>query len=347
MKKYLGLLLALALLLSGCGSKSAAPAAAESMTAASQMAPAADAAMKVEMAEDYMLDMAPAEPAEAPMPEPESQYNSAAPAGGAEEGRQAQAAISAEKLIYRANLSMETLDFDAAVNALERMAGALGGFVESSNVTGNTSWQPDGTTRIVDRWADYVLRVPSNRFQEAVNQVGNLGSVTSSGTSVENITSQFTDQEARKHSLEVQEERLLDMLGKAENIDTLIMLESRLSEVRYEIEAIERKLRNWQNQVDYSTISVSLREVAVYTPTVAVQRSFGERMSDSFRDGWNRFVRGLEDLSLALAGSLPGLVLLLVIVVVVILTVRKFLRGRRKKREGFGQPPQEENKDIK
>lgn len=343
MKKYLGLFLALVLLLSGCGSKSA-----DTATAA-QMAPAADAGLKNEMAEEYMLDMAPAEPAEAPMPEPaaEAEYYSVTEAGSVDEPQKVQTAISAEKLIYRADLSMETLNFDAAVAALERMAGALGGFVESSNVTGNTSWQPDGTTRIVDRWADYVLRVPANRFQEAVNQVGNLGSVTSSGTSVENITSQFTDQEARQHSLEVQEERLLDMLGKAENIDTLIMLESRLSEVRYEIEAIERQLRNWQNQVDYSTISVTLREVAVYTPTVAVQRSFGERMGDSFRDGWNRFVWGLEDLSLALAGALPALVLLLVIAVVVILIVRKIRRDRRKKREDFGQPTQAENEDIK
>lgn len=343
MKKYLALFLALALLLTGCSSKSADSASS------TQAAPAAAAApIKTEFAQESLLDMAPAEPAEAPMapmPEPESEYHTGTAANGADEPQQAQTAISTEKLIYRADMTIETLNFDAAVAALERMAGALGGFVESSNVTGNTSWQPDGTTRIVDRWANYVLRVPSNRFQEAVNQAGNLGSVTGSGTSVENITSQFTDQEARRHSLEVQEERLLDMLGKAENIDTLIMLESRLSEVRYEIEAIERQLRNWQNQVDYSTISVSLREVAVYTPTAAVQRSFGERMGASFRDGWTRFVWGLEDLSLALAGALPALALLLVLAFVVVLFVRKIRRDRRKKREVSGQPPQEENND--
>lgn len=339
MKKYLALLLSLTLLLAGCAAKSADTAFTESAMGSLASAPAEPAAApEAAPAGDdgyYELDMT-----EAPASEPQVY----------EEGETArdepQTAISTEKLIYRADLRIETLDFDAAVTALERLAQSLGGFVESSNVSGNTSWQPDGTTRIVDRWADYVLRVPSNRFQEAVNQAGNLGSVTSSGTSVENITSQFTDQEARKHSLEVQEERLLDMLGKAENIDTLIMLESRLSEVRYEIESIERQLRNWQNQVDYSTISVYLQEVAVYTPTATVQRSFGERMGNSLRDGWTRFVRSLENLSLSLAGALPGLVLFVIIVVAGLLAARKVIRSRRKKADACKQPPQEENTDT-
>lgn len=339
MKKYLALLMALTLLLAGCAAKSSDVAATKSEMGSSAGAPAEPEAAPAGADSYYSLDTAPQE---TPIPEPAS-YDEEEAMG---ELQTAQPAISAGKLIYRADLRIETLDFDAAVTALERLASSMGGFVESSNVSGNTNWQSDGTTRIVDRWADYVLRVPSNRFQEAVNQAGNLGSVTSSGTSVENITSQFTDQEARKHSLEVQEERLLDMLGKAENIDTLIMLESRLSEVRYEIEAIERQLRNWQNQVDYSTISVSLREVAVYTPTATVQRSFGERMGNSFRDGWTRFVRSLEDLSLFLAESLPGLVLFVIIVVAGLLAARKIVRRRRQKAAAPKQPPQKENTDT-
>jgi len=324
MKKYLALLLVL-LLLTGCGAKSAAPE-----TAAAE--PAMDMAM-------------PAEP-DAPMAEPQM-----ADAGGAgalnfapsaviAETEEADSAAEAEpaadvgeKLIYRADLTIETTEFDAAVSALETLAASVGGFVESSNVSGNTSWQPDGTTRIVDRWANYVLRVPAKRFQETVRRAGDLGSVVNSGTSVENITSQFTDQEARQHSLEVQEERLLSMLEKAEDVDTLVILESRLSEVRYEIESIERQLRNWQRDVDYSTVSVDLNEVAVYTPTATVQRSYSERLGGAFRDGWNSFVRFLERLSLGLASSLPMLVLLVIVIAAVVALLITLRRRRRRRRE--------------
>lgn len=340
MKKNLALLLMIVLLLTGCGSKSASAETIADNAMGGLSVPAAPAASPPEPSPSL-----PTAPHESPMPESEAAYDTAdAPAS---EEQPTQRTLSTEKLIYRADLSIETLDFDAAVASLERLAGAMGGFIESSNVSGNTSWQPDGTTRIVDRWANYTIRVPAERFQEAVNQAGSLGSVTSSGTQVENITSRFTDQEARQHSLEVQEERLLEMLGKAENIDTLIMLESRLSEVRYEIESIERQLRLWQNQVDYSTISIQLQEVAVYTPTTTVQRTFSERMSLSLRDGWAQFVRGLEDLSLALAGSLPALVLLAVVAVVAVVVVRKILRRRRRKSQPVRSDSQTEDGETK
>lgn len=338
MKKYLALLLVL-LLLTGCGGKSAAPD-----TVASE--PAMDMAA---------MEMPAAEPAE-----PSSQMANAGGAGelnfapseeiaeteesgvvAEADGGTKPASDVGEKLIYRADLTIETTEFDAAVSALETLATSVGGFVESSNVSGNTSWQPDGTTRIVDRWASYVLRVPAKRFQETVRRAGDLGSVVNSGTSVENITSQFTDQEARQHSLEVQEERLLSMLEKAEDVDTLVILESRLSEVRYEIESIERQLRNWQRDVDYSTVSVELNEVAVYTPTATVQRSYSERLGGAFRDGWNGFVRFLERLSLGFASSLPMLVLLAIVIVALVALILALRRKRRREKKAKTDGPEE------
>ena len=48
---------------------------------------------------------------------------------------------------------------------------------------------------------------------------------------------------------------------------------------------------------------------AIYTPTVPVQRSFGEKLSSAFSDGWRSFVRGLQYFCIDLASMLPGLVL--------------------------------------
>ena len=169
---------------------------------------------------------------------------------------------------------IETTKFDDAVAAVEAKVKEFGGFIEASEVNGRTEYRPDGTTSLVDRSAYYVVRVPNTKFDAFVKQSGTLGNVLSSNTSAENVTSQFTDAEARKASLKVQEERLLAMMEKTDNIKSLIELEERLTEVRYEYEAIERKLINWQNQVDYSTVSLNLQEVATYTP---VRRKAGLR----------------------------------------------------------------------
>ena len=65
--------------------------------------------------------------------------------------------------------------------------------------------------------------------------------------------------------------------------------------MRYEIESIERNLRNYDMQIKYSTVNLDLREVEVYTPTVPVRRTFGQKLADSLSDGWNGFTRGIRE----------------------------------------------------
>ena len=241
----------------------------------------------------------------------------------------------AEKIIYSGYMYIETTKFDEAVASIEAKVREFGGFVERSNIDGRTEYRPDGTTALVDRNAEYTVRVPSAKFDAFVKQSGSLGNVLSSNTSAENVTSQFTDAEARKASLKVQEERLLAMMEKTDNIKSLIELEERLTEVRYEYEAIERKLINWQNQVDYSTVTLSLREVAVYTPVAPVQRTFGEKLGSAFTDGWNSFVRFVQELAIGIAGALPTLILLAVLAVIIILVVKKASRRGKARREAL------------
>lgn len=269
------------------------------------------------------------EPAETPAPEPTLDTPETNP--------------NSMKIIYSAWLSVETTEFDKTLAVLEKNVKDFGGFVESSNVYGDTRYNQDGTTRVVNRNAAYTVRVPANRFEEFLQVSGGLGNVISNSRNAENITSRYTDFEARLSSLNTQEERLLDMLGKSEDVETLVALEERLSEVRYEIESIERTLRNYDLQVSYSTVTINLREVEIYTPTTPVTRTFGQKLSDAFRSGWRSFGRGLQDLVIGLTEALPALILLAVIVIAVIVIVRRSVKKRRAKKaaqQTMTPPPQ-------
>lgn len=246
-----------------------------------------------------------------------------------------------DKIIYSANVSLQSTEFDKAVASLDQMIAAMGGFVESSNIYGDTRYNDDGTTHIVNRWAYYTARVPAKQFEAFLTQTSGIGNVISTSRNAENVTSQYTDYEARLSSLNTQEERLLAMLEKAEDVDTLVALEARLGDVRYEIEFIERNLRNLDMQISYSTVSIELQEVEVYTPTVAVTRTFGEKLSDALSDGWWSFTRTFQSFFLGLAEALPGLILFAVFVVVVVIVVKRTIKKSKGKKpsKGIGETP--------
>lgn len=325
-KRLLALTLSLLLLIAlfaGCSAKS--------MTADSYAGEAAPSHNYSEAATEAPADMAAAPPMSPEEAGIELDLGS---------GTGFSAEVSTQKIIYSGVLQLETTEFDAALAAVDALVTEFGGFIESSNNSGYTTYDSNGAVRVVDRHADYTLRVPSDKFQSAMTQVGAIGNVTNSSTSADNITSQYIDSEARRDALLVQEERLLSMLEKTEDVESLIELESRLSEVRYELESIERQLRNWQTQVNYSTINLYISEVEIYTPTAVVQRTFSQKLSDAASSGWASFVYGIQNFAIGIVRALPGLVLFLIFAVVIFIIVRKILR-KRSKLSKFTEPPKE------
>ena len=251
----------------------------------------------------------------------------------------------AEKIIYSGHANIETTDFDNAIANLEQIVKFYGGFIENANSGGNTRRQSDGTTALVNRWADYTVRIPSkdfDAFMSAANE--QIGNVINSGRSAQNVTSQYTDYESRLESLNIQEDRLLALLEQSGDLESLITLEERLSEVRYEIESIERNLRNLDQRLADSDVSLYIQEVEVYTPTVAVTRSFGEKLSDAFSDGWTSFTRGLQNFAIGLAEVLPTLILWIILLAMAAVVVLKLRRRRKAKRAARLSPRTEEEK---
>ena len=310
-RTILAMLLTLVLLLTACGS-----------TAKYEAAP--------EEAYDYAMPM----PAEAPMEMKQEAAGDIQTSTQETNGSMTVEELEAysDKIIYSGQVYMETVEFDEAVAALDQAVKEFGGFVQDSQVSGNARYQPDGSTTVKDRWAHYVIRIPTKKFDSFMALTDGIGNVTSSSRTAENVTAQYTDYEARLSSLKTQEERLLKMLEESGDLESLIKLEERLSEVRYEIESIERNLRDFDQRLAFSTVTLELQEVEIYTPTAPVQRTFGEKLSIALADGWHGFVRGVQNVTLFVVSGLPVLVLLAVAAAVVVLVIVKIRRTKKRRK---------------
>ena len=155
---------------------------------------------------------------------------------------------------------------DSVVAAAE----GAGGFVESLNY-----WtDANGVTS-----ANLVLRVPSTSLSTVLERIRPLGRVLAEQASRTDVTAQHIDLTARINNLRLQEQRLLTLLGKAENLGDIFALENELARIRTEIENYEGQLRFLDEQVSLSTISLYLQ------PTGAgpgPESGFWERLVDAF-----------------------------------------------------------------
>ena len=233
----------------------------------------------------------------------------------------------AEKIIYSAYYTIETKEFDSSIEALNALISKYGGFVENSNVKGYTYYDSYGNSSIRNRTANYIVRIPSASLNDFLNESGSLGSVTSKRQEAQNVTSQYADISARLETYEVQEKRLLELLAKASNMGDLLTIEDKLSEVRYNIESLQRSLNNIDAKVDYSTVTLNINEVSTYTPTEKM--SFWERLGNSFIGGIEDFVDDIGDFVIWFVGAIPALILIAAIVVVAVILLKK-ARAKKK-----------------
>ena len=183
--------------------------------------------------------------------------------------------------------------------------------------------------RVSTRSAYYSLRVPSAEFETIMGALSTLGNVPYSHTYTENISAQYYDTEARLVAYRTQETRLLEMLEIAETVEDIIAIEEKLSELRYKRESLQTSLKNWDRQISYSSISLSVEEVEEYTPESMVQPSYGEKLWDAFESGIAGFVDAVGDFFIWLVEALPSLA---VIAAALTAVLAVFKRRRNKKK---------------
>ena len=239
-------------------------------------------------------------------------------------------AESERKLIKNGNFTVETLEYEKTVNAIEELIASVGGYVQSSNVSG-TGAIASGYNQM--RRATYTVRLPANDFESFEDGLAACGgSILSRNVYVDEVTDYYYDTAAHLKSLQVQEEQLTELMKKAEKLEVIIQLQSELANVRYQIESLQGTLRRLDSQVAYSTVTIYVNEVYESTVIQAPPKTLGQRISYTFNETWDDIVDTAEDFVVFVAGNILLLVFWgAVIAAVAIFTVRKIKRRKARK----------------
>ena len=240
------------------------------------------------------------------------------------------------KWIITVNMSAETEDLDALMEALNGKISGLGGYVEDQDSYNGSMYS---SRRY--RSASLTVRIPAERVDEFTEEMSGIANVVSTNLSREDITLSYVATESRVKALQTEEARLLELMEQAETMADLLEIESRLTDVRYELENRASQLRLYDNQVDYATIYLSIDEVQEYTPVE--EPTVWERISGGFVSSIKGVGNGLLDLLVWVLAKSPYLVILGGVTVGVVILIKK-RKARKAAKKAAKQNPTEESK---
>lgn len=258
---------------------------------------------------------------------------SASPEGGGEENsiyRNTDA-----KLIRRAELSIQTEEFDKAVDALNKLVSDCGGYFETSQLYAGSIRNTNAS-----RTGEYVARVPAEKYGVFLSGSGSLGYLSNIIESSDDIGEPYYDTEARLKTQRAKQERLLSLLTQAATMEDIISLENALSETEYQIEQLSSTLNRYDSLVGFSTFTIHLNEVHKITEEVGEQASLGQRMGAGFASSLDSFVRGCQELLVWLSYNLLGLVVLAAVAGGAGFAGWKLVKRHRAKRAAKEKPEQ-------
>ena len=234
------------------------------------------------------------------------------------------AEIIGRKLIRTITIEAETKDLDALLTDLDTQLATLGGYVQSKQVRGSAT----GGGR---RYASMTLRIPADKLDQFVNHVSGATNILSNSETTEDVTLKFIATESRIAALEAEEARVMELIGKAENLNELLTLESKLSGIRQELEEVKSQLKLYENLIDYGTVYLSISEEKEYTVVVEDEPTVWERISTGFVKSLKNVIDILKHLVIFFFVALPYFLPILIPAGIIALIL--FIRSKKKKKK--------------
>ena len=241
------------------------------------------------------------------------------------------AAQAERKIIYSSYYNIQTTQFEETIAALDALCEKYGAYYERSDTYGNAEYG--------NRNGSYSIRVPVESYKAFRSEAGNIGTVVHSTENNEDVSEKYFDTEARLSSAKLREERLLDILSKAESLDNVLLLESELADVRYEIESLSGSLRRYDSLISYSTVNIDIEEVMKPVTVQTMPKTFGERLAQSVSGGFRDFGNNMENFIVSVSYDLPGILLCIVVLLILIFVVKAIVKKIRKKLKASAVPP--------
>lgn len=222
------------------------------------------------------------------------------------------------KIVKTATLSIKTNDYEVFMSGIKQKIEQYNGYVEKSQ-----EYNYDNKT---NRNANMTIKIPADKLEGFIEELSAMGTLTSKTIGSDDITNSYIDVESRIKALETEQEALLGILEKAENLADVISLQDRLSDVRADLEALKALKQSYDEMVAYSEIAIDIREVE---RVVESDDTFFGEAKEKLMDSIYNLADFFRTLAINLIAALPYIAIIGAVVTVGIVVAVKKVRKKR------------------
>lgn len=230
-------------------------------------------------------------------------------------------APSDRKIIRNGEMTLEADAPDEAQAAITRIAENSGGFVIESQR------QINDTKATKTDLVTMTVRIPAAKFDESLAAIRKSSNrVIVETVAGQDVTEEFIDVEARVRTQKALEAQFLEIMKQAKTVDEALNVQSKIADVRGEIEKVEGRKHFLENQAAFSTLKIRLQTPAAFS---ANSSGFAYQMKEAFGSGFSAALSFMLILITAIIALLPFLIF---IVLPSCLVIRYFVKKNRKQK---------------
>ena len=189
--------------------------------------------------------------------------------------------VENQKIIRNGNMSISVKNALETRNAVNAILEKHKAYVGNEHLN-NSDYQTIYTIQI---------RIPAENLDGLVNDLEALdGTVTFKAIEARDVTEEFIDLETRLANKKAYVEQYRALLKNAKSIEDILKVQEQIRVLEEEIESATGRLKYLTNQVDLSTLDLTITETKDYVYRSEKRINFFERLKQSLSGGWYAFV---------------------------------------------------------
>jgi len=232
------------------------------------------------------------------------------------------------KIIKTGSLEIETSTYDEYVKKIESIVRDNKGYIENMETYTNNYYYDSNNNQVKLRNGRFTIRIPNEAFQSVFDFLKGEGELIQETINENDVTRHYYEIDNKVKNLEVQEERLRELMSKAENVTEIMEIERELTRIRNEIDNLKMNLSDIDDRASMSTIHLGIREIKDESKIQPVDGNIWYEAKENFTRTVNRIINFVENSFISFVGFIPVLLLITAVILLVWIVIKKVFKKK-------------------